>query len=171
MKLFLVGFMGCGKSTVGRKVAAAWRCKFVDLDQRVCDLAGATVEEIFATQGEEAFRRLERQALESLSESDEDMVVATGGGAPCYGDNMELILRLGKAVYLRMSPQALQQRLLHARAVRPKILGMGPEELLVYVESLLKEREAYYLRASVQIACDEVTPHDVVRRIRYLCKR
>ena len=162
--------MGCGKSTVGRKLATAVGYDFVDLDQRVCEIAGMSIPEIFATQGEEAFRQLERQALEEMADRC-DVVVATGGGAPCYGDNMEFIVSHGKAVYLKMSATALQQRLLHARAVRPKIVGKGPEELLAYIEELLAEREPYYSRATIVVNCNEVTPGEVVGRVKYLAKR
>ena len=168
--IYLVGFMGCGKSTIGRRLAAAGGYNFVDLDQRVCDLAGMTIPEIFASQGEEAFREWERKALEEVAQM-ERVVVATGGGAPCFGDNMDFLLRHGKAVYLKMTPRALQQRLLHARAVRPKIVGKGPEELLAYIEELLTEREPYYGKAGVVVNCDNVSPGVVVGRLKYLLKK
>ena len=112
--------MGCGKSTVGRKLATAVGYDFVDLDQRVCEIAGMTIPEIFATQGEEAFRQLERQALEEMADRC-DVVVATGGGAPCYGDNMERFMALGTTVYLKMSPTALRDRLLHVKIGRAHV--------------------------------------------------
>lgn len=168
--IFLVGFMGCGKSTIGRKLATAGGYNFVDLDQRVCELAGATIPEIFATQGEEAFRVWERKALEEVAQRD-NVVVATGGGAPCCGDNMDFILAHGKAVYLKMSATALQQRLLHARAVRPKIVGKSPEELLTYIEELLAQREPFYSRANVVVNCNDVSPGVVVGRLKYLTRR
>ncbi len=170
MNIFLVGFMGCGKSTIGRKLAEVGGYDFVDLDQRVCELAGATIPEIFATQGEEAFRGWERKALEEVARMS-NVVVATGGGAPCYGDNMDFILANGQAVYLKMSATALQQRLLHARAIRPKIAGKGPEELLAYIEELLAEREPYYSRAKVVVNCNDVSPGVVVGRLKYLAKK
>ena len=102
--------MGCGKSTVGRKLAEAKGYDFVDLDAEVARLAGMSVQEIFATQGEEVFRQLERRAIEQLSLGDR-MVVATGGGAPCYGDNMALLKAKGTTVYLKMSAEALTERL------------------------------------------------------------
>lgn len=169
MTIFLIGFMGCGKSTVGRKLATAVGYDFVDLDQRVCEIAGMTIPEIFALHGEEAFRRIERQALEEMANRS-DVVVATGGGAPCYGDNMDFIVSHGKAVYLKMTPPALQQRLLHAKAVRPKIVGKGPEELLAYIEELLAEREPFYGRANIVVNCNDVTPGEVVGRLKYLAK-
>ena len=168
MVLFLVGFMGCGKSTVARGLAELAGWEFVDLDRRVCELAGASdVAEIFATRGEEEFRRLEREAIEGLALT-ENAVVATGGGAPCYGDNMERLMAMGKTVYLKMSPLALRDRLLRVRVVRPKIVGMSPEELLDYVTELLDQREPYYSRARVVIDCDNISSRVVISRLKYL---
>lgn len=162
--------MGCGKSTVARGLARLSGWDYVDLDERVCRMAEAeSVAEIFAQKGEEEFRRLERQAIEELAFGG-NAVVATGGGAPCYGDNMERLKALGTTIYLRMSPRALRDRLLHVRVVRPKIVGKGPEDLLEYVEGLLAEREEYYSRASVVVDCDDVPSRVVVARLKYLLK-
>lgn len=171
MTLFLVGFMGCGKSTVARGLAELAGWEFVDLDRRVCQMAGAEdVAEIFATRGEEEFRRLEREAIESLAFSG-NAVVATGGGAPCVGDNMERLMALGTTVYLKMSPLALRDRLLHVRVVRPKIVGKSPEELLEYVTELLAEREPYYGRARVVVDCDNISSRVIVARLKYLTRQ
>ncbi len=168
MTLFFVGFMGCGKSTVARGLAELAGWEFVDLDRRVCQMAGAEdVAEIFATRGEEEFRRLEREAIESLAFSG-NAVVATGGGAPCVGDNMERLMALGTTVYLKMSPLALRDRLLHVRVVRPKIVGKSPEELLEYVTELLAEREPYYSRARVVVDCDNISSRTIISRLKYL---
>ncbi len=171
MVIFLVGFMGCGKSTVARGLAEIAGWDFVDFDRVVCQRAGAEdVAEIFATRGEEEFRRLEREVIESLAFA-ENAVVATGGGAPCVGDNMERLMALGTTVYLKMSPLALRDRLLHVRVVRPKIVGKNPEELLDYVTSLLAEREPYYSRARVVVDCDGIPSRVVISRLRYLVGR
>lgn len=168
--IFLVGFMGCGKSTVARKLAELSGWDYLDLDSRVCAMAGAeSVAEIFATGGEARFRELETEALRSLPEEG-NLIVATGGGAPCYGDNMELMRSRGKTVYLKMSPLALRDRLLHVRVVRPKIVGKSPEELLDYVTTLLAEREPFYGRASVIVDCDSISSKVVVSRLRYLVR-
>lgn len=168
MLLFLVGFMGCGKSTVARGLAELAGWEFIDLDKKVCEMAGASdVAEIFATRGEEEFRRLEREAIEGLALGD-NAVVATGGGAPCVGDNMERLMSLGTTVYLKMSPLALRDRLLHVRVVRPKIVGKNPEELLEYVTTLLAEREPYYSRARVVVDCDNIPSRVIISRLRYL---
>jgi shikimate kinase len=170
MPIFLVGFMGCGKSTIARGLARLSGWEYVDLDARVCELAGIeSVAEIFERSGEEEFRRLERQAVDMLSPTSRT-IVATGGGAPCYGDNMERFMALGTTVYLKMSPLALRDRLLHVRVVRPKIVGMGPEELLDYVTTLLAEREKYYSRARVIIDCDDVPSRAIVARLKYLVR-
>ena len=170
MPIFLVGFMGCGKSTVARGLAELSGWEYVDLDRRVCELAGAeSVAEIFEKSGEEEFRRLERLAVDMLSPTSKT-IVATGGGAPCYGDNMEKFMALGTTVYLKMSPLALRDRLLHVRVVRPKIVGMGPEELLDYVTGLLAEREKFYSRARVIIDCDGVSSRAVIGRLKYLVR-
>ena len=171
MVLFLVGFMGCGKTTVARGLAELAGWEFVDLDRRVCELAGASdVAEIFAQKGEEEFRRLEREVIEGLAFAD-NAVVATGGGAPCVGDNMERLMALGTTVYLKMSPLALRDRLLHVRVVRPKIVGKSPEELLDYVTELLSVREPYYLRAKVVVDCDNIPSRTIVARLKYLTKK
>lgn len=170
MKIFLVGFMGCGKSTVARGLAAASHFDYVDLDQRVCEMAGCeSVAELFAQRGEEEFRRLEREAIESLS-AEGDQVVATGGGAPCYGDNMSRLMELGVTVYLKMSAEALTERLQRVRVVRPKIVGKSPEELKEYVTSLLAEREPIYMRSRVVVDCDSIPSKVVLSRLKYLTK-
>ena len=169
MVIFLVGFMGCGKSTVGRRLAAAGGYNFVDLDEVVAEKAGMSIPEIFATQGEEAFRKLEREAIEQLSLQDRT-VVATGGGAPCYGDNMRLMSDRGTTVYLKMSARKLSQRLLHVRVPRPKIAGLGPEELFDYVTTLLAEREPIYMQSRIVVDCDDCQVATVAGRLRYLLK-
>lgn len=170
MNIILVGFMGCGKSTVGRKLAERGGREFVDLDKEVCSLAQAqSVEEIFRLRGEEEFRRLEHQAIVQLAGRD-NMVVATGGGAPCWGDNMALLGTLGTTVYLRMDAHRLRDRLLRVYIPRPKIAGMDAEQLLAYVTELLEEREPIYSRARVVVDCNQVEVKDVVRRLGYLLK-
>ncbi len=165
MIIFLVGFMGCGKSTTGRRLAERLGYAFADTDTLVAERCGKSVAEIFASEGEEFFRRNERKAIEDLP-SEGDLVVATGGGAPCHADNMEQMLRKGKAVYLRMSPANLTDRLLHARSVRPKIAGMNPTELLAYVTDTLAERELFYRKAQIVIDCNGVDESYVIDHLR-----
>lgn len=162
--------MGCGKSTVARGLAELSGYRYMDLDQMVCQMAGAeSVAEIFSSRGEEEFRRLEREAIENLA-LEGNVVVATGGGAPCYGNNMDLLMSLGVTVYLKMSPRALTERLQRVRVVRPKIVGKSPEELYDYVTTLLVEREPIYMRSRVVVDSDNIPSKVIISRLRYLAK-
>lgn len=161
--------MGCGKSTVGRKLAAIKGYNFVDLDGVVAEQAGMSVQEIFATQGEETFRQLERKAIEELNPADRT-IVATGGGAPCYGNNMELLAAKGTTVYLKMSAQQLAERLMHVRIPRPKVAGLDPQQMHNYVSQLLAEREPIYMQSRVIIDCDNISSNHIVGRLKYLLK-
>ena len=102
MLLFLIGYMGCGKSSIGRPLAKRLGLKFVDMDTEIERRCGVSVQQFFADRGEEAFRRLERELLRELT-SAEDTVVATGGGVPCFFDNMELMNGSGVTVYVKLA--------------------------------------------------------------------
>lgn len=140
--------MGSGKSTLGKRLASLMALPFIDLDSEIEKREGREVSEIFRTEGEEYFRKAESEALRSLN-SEAGAVVATGGGAPCYGDNLEYMNRTGLTVFLRMSPAALASRLASSKEPRPLIAGLSGEKLLHYIEEKLIEREPYYSRASI----------------------
>ncbi|MCC8019178.1 MAG: AAA family ATPase [Rikenellaceae bacterium] len=165
MIVFLIGFMGCGKTSIGRKVAAQASFRFVDMDREIEERCGMKVADIFQRHGEESFRRCEREFLENLAASEGDTIVSTGGGAPCHGENMELMNRLGRTVYLKMSPPKLVKRLEHGREKRPKIQGMDDERLLEYIFHTLPGREEYYGKAHFIIDCDGATDDYICRHI------
>ncbi len=156
--------MGCGKSTLGRKLATALDCDFVDLDVAIADEYGMSVGEIFARFGEEKFRETESRLLGEIDVW-QDTVVATGGGTPCYGDNMALMKSRGKAVYLRLSNESLLKRLLRGRARRPKITALGDEELASYIAEVMGERTRFYSMADVAVDCDDMKVDDAVAHI------
>ena len=164
MTLFLIGFMGCGKSSLGRKLAARLGCDFFDTDKAIESDTGVTIGEIFAYEGEEGFRLRERDMLCSLPDGGR-VVVATGGGLPCYADNLQVMQSNGKSVYLRLSPEKLVSRLGRGRARRPKIAGMNDEELLKYICDLLPQREEFYMAADVVIECDDLSDVEIVEAI------
>src|SRR5690606_36383247 len=118
MKIFLIGFMGCGKSIFGKKLAAKIGCDFIDLDNQFEHVAGASIPEYFAAYGEEAFRKEESRILKTF-DYPMHCVVATGGGAPCYFDNIDWMNSKGLTIYIEMSPIALAQRLENGKARRP----------------------------------------------------
>ncbi len=157
MLLFLVGFMGAGKSGIGQLAAKLAGVAFVDTDKEVEKACGGiTVTEIFERHGEEFFRQKERKVLESLRD---DAIVATGGGLPTIGDAMAYMNRVGRTVYLKTSPEGLYRRLQHGQARRPKIRDLDAQKLIEYIRRTLPERETFYERASMIIDCD-VIPDD-----------
>ena len=111
MKLFLVGYMGCGKSTLGKKLAKRANYEFVDMDSLIEQREGATIADIFHYAGEEYFRQKERELIEELGAADGNYIVSTGGGVPTWQDNMERMNALGESVYLHRTAQNIASRL------------------------------------------------------------
>lgn len=161
MLIFLIGFMGSGKTTLGRPLAARLGYRFVDLDKQIEEGEGSTIGEIFAIHGEAHFRALETAYLQHVISQGGDAVVSTGGGTPCFGNNMTLMNDSGVTVYLKHTPGRLAERLRTAHTQRPLVAGKSPEELLRYITETLAEREAFYGRANVVVA----DPSRDVRRL------
>ena len=146
MTIFLVGYMGCGKSTLGKKLAHNLKHDFIDLDSYIEEQEGRTIKEIFTDDGEDYFRKLERVYLHRVIDT-ENVVISVGGGTPCFFDNMEQMNEYGMTVYINMHPKALIPRLQLSEAFRPLIAGMEGEVLLDYVYKTLREREGFYHKA------------------------
>ncbi len=161
MRIYLIGFMGCGKSSLGRRLARRLEYPFIDIDNEVERLSGSTIPEIFSSKGEEEFREMEKGVLQSTLDI-QKAVIATGGGTPCYSDNMDFMLGNGITVYLKMSPASLSHRLEYARRKRPLIGNMKGERLLSFIESKLIEREEYYIRSHCIIKGESVRPGQVI---------
>ena len=155
MLIFLVGYMGCGKSSIGRALATRLKMPFVDMDTLIEQRAGVPVREIFARDGEEAFRRLEQQVLAEVIQRDQ-AIVATGGGVPCFFDNMEVMNRSGLTIYLQMGAEKLASRLEGGRSKRPLLRDKSPEELVAFIRENVKRREPYYLQAKMVMEGDGV---------------
>jgi shikimate kinase len=156
MRIYLIGYMGSGKSTVGRKLAEALNLQFIDLDNFIEERNFKTIPEIFAAVGEEGFRKVEQSALHEVSEF-ENVVVATGGGAPCFFDNMELIKRTGISIYLNGTPRILAERLMNSKTERPLIKGKSKAELIQFIDDTLHKRNHWYKQADYEIRFD----HDI----------
>lgn len=165
MIFYLTGYMGCGKSSIGRETAKRTGYGFVDTDREVEKMHGRTVAEIFAGEGEEAFRALEREVLHKIAAEEENVIVATGGGTPCYGDNMEMMNTTGKTVYLKLSPEKLVQRLKPGQTHRPKLSGMDRAQMLEYIGLHLPQREGVYLCSSMIIGCDTLSDDSICRHV------
>ena len=148
MKLFLVGFMGCGKSHLGKILAQNLGFLFVDLDSIIENTEGGTVPEIFEKYGETHFRKIESDRLRGLQKWDE-VVIATGGGAACFNDNMAWMNENGITVYLKTNPYLLLERLTPEVEKRPLLRGKSSRELLDFINSKVAERDKFYTQASI----------------------
>ncbi len=155
MRVYLIGYMGCGKSTLGRRLAKHLGVQFVDMDHYIEERNCKTIPQIFEEKGEAEFRKKERKALEELSEFT-DIVIATGGGAPCFFDNIDLMNRTGKTIYLNINPAILADRLLHSKTERPLIKGKSRDELVAFIDDTLKKRNEFYMQAKYQITTPDV---------------
>ncbi|MDR2882836.1 MAG: shikimate kinase [Alistipes sp.] len=163
-RIFLTGFMGSGKSSLGRRLASELRWKLIDTDREIERRAGMTIPEIFERRGEEAFRELESRVIDDAAASEHDTVVALGGGAVCREGVMEMLAGAGQTIYLKMSAARLVGRMSPVgRAKRPKIAGMGDAELTAFIEKTLPEREKYYNRATFVLDCGDASDGVLLR--------
>ena len=167
MKIFLIGFMGSGKTTIGRRLVERIGFDFVDTDCFIEMRQGMTVSEVFAQRGEPAFRIMERDILLEMQKI-EYAVVSTGGGMPCYGDNMDIMLANGKVIYLQTSPQTLVRRLLRSHTERPLIQGKTEKELQQYIIEKLAEREPFYSRAQITVQTENFSIEEFMQTLNLM---
>jgi len=144
--IFFIGFMGCGKTTWSRKLAARLGYDFIDLDHELEEQAGMSIAEYFLAHGEAAFRVLESEVLRQTPYTN-NTVISTGGGLPCFFDNIDWMNQQGKTVYIKLSPKTLVDRLEKGKAKRPLLNEKHGDELLAYITEKLAEREVFYLQA------------------------
>lgn len=143
---FLVGYMGSGKSTIGKQLASKLRYEFIDLDKLIESDYHITIPELFATKGEGEFRGMEHNTLKKIIQKN-NVVIACGGGTPCYYDNMELMNRNGITIYIKMSADTLISRLSNSTQDRPLLSSKTPDELRTFVATQLEKREDVYHKA------------------------
>jgi shikimate kinase len=166
-RVILVGFMGCGKSTLGKKISNQLGIPFIDSDKEIESHYNKSIGEIFTENGESYFREIEREYIEALDLRD-DFVLATGGGMPCFGYNMDKLNEIGTTFYLERSPKELTHRLINAKVQRPLIEGMDERELQQFIENKLVEREEYYKKATIVLTRDEQTPKLIQEYLHHL---
>jgi len=163
-RIYLVGFMAAGKTTVGRKLAAELGYRFLDLDDYFEERYKIDIHTFFDKYGEKLFRSLEHERLMKTFDM-KDVVVATGGGTPCYLNSMEEINKNGISVYLEMTPQAIAGRLINSAKKRPLVEGKSGEELIRYIEEKLEERIHYYQKAQLIISGLDVNVPELIQLI------
>ena len=147
-KVFLIGFMGCGKTTFGRKLAKQLEWDFIDLDDYIESEQKASIQEIFSDKGEAYFRGLESNALEEASKW-EKTVISTGGGTPCFNNNISFINNIGLSIYIKLSPEVLKSRLKGGKSKRPLIANLSDAELLSFIKNKLAERSGDYSKSEI----------------------
>lgn len=142
--------MGCGKSTVGKQLANKIEYSFVDLDELIVEKAGKSIVEIFEQHGEPFFRQLERDVLAGTCNL-QNVVIATGGGAPCFFDNVNVMNQSGITIYIKMPAKAIISRLSGDINKRPVLKGKTSDELLSFITDALKHREPFYNQAKITV--------------------
>lgn len=162
MNIVLIGFMGSGKTSVGRKLAEKLQYEYVDMDPLIEQKVGMTVGEIFRKKGEKKFRKLEKEILEKLVQQ-KNIVVSTGGGVPCQPGNMKLINKNCISIYLQMDAIALFERLKPRQARRPLIRDLSEKELKQFINTTLAKREKYYLKAKFIVDGSKRNENEILR--------
>ena len=162
IRVILIGFMGAGKTTVGKALGKALGVTFYDLDWYIETRMRKTVKQIFDEQGEEGFRKMEHNMLHEVAEF-ESVVISCGGGTPCFYDNMDYLNQQGDTVYLKASPEVLYKHLKMAKGVRPLLLNKTPEEVQVYIREELNRREQFYGKAKHILDIDVMDSLDKIQ--------
>ena len=156
-----MGFMGAGKTTLGKALAKDLGVSFIDLDQYIESRFMKSVSQIFASKGEQGFREIESRLLREVGEFD-DVIVSCGGSTPLIGDNMEYMLQQGQTVYLKCNNETLLRRLKVARSQRPLIASKNDQELALFIESETARREPGYLKAEYICPGDRLESRDQI---------
>ena len=153
MRIYLIGYMYSGKTTVGHKLAVQMGYRWLDLDQMLENTFHTTIPIFFKRYGEEAFRKIEQKLLHSTADLD-NVVISTGGGTPCYFDNMQWINQHGISVYFDVTVETLLHRAETSKKPRPTFAGMSTEERDAFIREQLDKRLPYYCKAKVIFPAD-----------------
>jgi shikimate kinase len=165
MIISLIGYMGCGKSHVSKILSEKINFRLIDLDKEISRRNKLTIPEIFEKKGEIYFRKLEREALEEILASEENVVLSLGGGTPVYYNNMEIINHNSKSIFLRASVATLSERLSKQKEKRPLIAHISEEDLPEFIAKHLFERNPFYSKAQFSVSTDARTPEEIVAEI------
>jgi shikimate kinase len=161
-RIILIGYMGAGKTTIGKALSKELGVIFYDLDWYIESRMRKTVSQIFAERGEEGFRKIEYNMLHEVAEF-ENVIISCGGGTPCFFDNMEYLNQQGQVVYLKASPEVLYKHLQMARVERPLIKGKSQEELLTFIREQLEKREPFYSKARYTLDVNLMDNYDKIK--------
>jgi shikimate kinase len=165
MKIFLIGFMGCGKTYWGRALSKKLGLPFFDLDEQLEEKEEKTINAVFQEEGEEYFRLLEKEVLYMLTESHESFVMATGGGTPCFYNNIGYMKQAGTVVCINCSIECIFKRLVRGKGSRPLIKDLSDEQLQSYIREKYAHRRIYYEQATTSVSDDNLKLEDLVSKI------
>ena len=161
-RIILIGYMGAGKTTIGKALSKELGIVFYDLDWYIESRMRKTVSEIFAERGEEGFRQIEYNMLHEVAEF-EDVIISCGGGTPCFFDNMDYLNQQGQVVYLKAEPEVLYKHLQMAKVERPLLKGKSKEELLKFIKEQLEKREPFYTKAHYTLDVSLMDNYDKIK--------
>lgn len=164
MRIYLIGYMYSGKTTVGRKLADALGYDFLDLDQAIETRYHTTLPLFFKRYGEPMFRQVEMQMLHDTSRMD-NVVISTGGGTPCFGDNMQWINANGISIYLRLTEESIYKRMESSRKCRPTVMALPPDQRQKFIHDQLSARLPIYQQARHTIVADGMDTKDIISTI------
>jgi shikimate kinase len=165
MKIFLIGFMGCGKTHWGREISQKLKIPFFDLDEKIEENEEMKIARIFEQQGEEYFRLLEKNVLYLLAESHDTFVMATGGGTPCFYNNIDYLKKQGTVIWINCSVDCLFSRLVKERDKRPLISKIPEEQLRSYIVKKFSNRKIFYQQANIILNEDDIKIDQVLDKI------
>lgn len=165
MRIYLIGFMGSGKTHWGSLLSQKLGIPFFDLDEQVTEQAGSSIPEIFAEEGEEAFRLKEKDALHIITESHESFVMACGGGTPCYFNNIEYMKQAGSTVWINTPLETLYKRLVKEKTERPLIRDLSDEQLKNFIYKKFADRRIYYEQADMLVDEEPVQLDNLINRV------
>lgn len=161
-RIILIGYMGSGKTTIGKALSKATGMMFYDLDWYIESRMHKTVAQIFAEQGEEGFRRIEHNMLHEVAEF-EDVIISCGGGTPCFFDNIDYLNQQGDVCYLKATPEVLYHHLLMGKVERPLLKDKTPEQLIDFITEQLAKREPYYAKAHYTLDVSLMDNHEKIQ--------
>jgi shikimate kinase len=165
MIISLVGYMGCGKSHISKILSEKINFKLIDLDKEISRRNKLTIPEIFEKKGDIYFRKLERETLEEILATEENLILSLGGGTPVYYNNMEIINNNSKSIFLKASIGTLTERLSKQKEKRPIIANISDENLPEFIAKHLFERNEYYNKAMISVSTDSREPEDIMNEI------
>ena len=169
-RIFLVGYMGVGKTTIGKLLSKELDVQFIDLDKFIESRFRKTIQDIFAKKGEGKFRIIEREMLREIA-TFQDVLISTGGGTPCFYDNMDVMNQYGTTIYVKATVEQLVSRLLASKNVRPILQNKSAQELYSFVKVHLAEREEFYSKAKLTYNTERLVSEARVKKSVAAIKR